>query len=760
MTAGTDRRPTLEDTGAWSRRAFLRRASGLTAAGAAQQLLGGLPPLAMPLHGRQAASGATVETTAGGVRGAVRTGIHVFKGIRYGAPTGGRNRFMPPAAPAPWAGVREVLEYGAAAPQSRSHPTTSEDCLFLNVWTPGPGDGGRRPVMVWLHGGGFSAGSGSSRTYDGVNLCTAGDVVVVTINHRLNIFGSAYLYLAELAGEDFSASGCVGMLDVVAALEWVRDNIAAFGGDPGRVTVFGESGGGRKVSVLLAMPAAEGLFHRAIIQSGAVLRVRSPRDATREAELLLAKLELRADQARELQSVPTDRLFAAFSAVSRDFEPEEHVVGMTTSTPVLDGRAIPVHPFDPTAAETSRDVPVIVGYNRTEETLWWRGRAMPLDMTETGLRERIEARLGSASDASRVVAAYRDAYPDARPWDLYILICTDHPRGMYARELARRKASQGSAPGVALPVRLGHGRRDEDAACPRDPLRVRQCRPRRDPAVRSARVARSQGPRREDERRLDGLRPDRQPKHRGPAALAGLFGEYARGDALRQRESRRAGSRPRSAAGHGRRAGPGLSGRRLAVIGAQSPEEAARTVFLKRIRIDNVRAIAGLELDFDGEHGGPRKWTLLLGENGTGKSTILRCIALLLCGRDASAGAAGAGSVELDSLRADKRPHRRHRYDRPGRHAGNAPGVAPRRDDLEDSRSKREALGSAGRRSRTHRAKLLPHRLWRIPSPWPPRDTRRRATFRSGRQGPNPVRCRRNAPATCVLGNGPALRTG
>ena len=443
MTPCTNRRRTSEDTSTWSRRAFLRGLSGLTAAGAAQQLLGGLPPLVTPLLGQHAASGATVETTAGRVRGAMRAGIHVFKGVRYGAPTGGQNRFMPPVAPAPWAGVREALEYGAAAPQSRAHPVTSEDCLFLNVWAPAPGDGGRRPVMVWLHGGGFSTGSGSSPTYDGVNLCTAGDVVVVTINHRLNIFGSAYL--AELAGDDFAASGCIGMLDVVAALEWVHDNIAAFGGDPGRVTVFGESGGGRKVSVLMAMPAAKGLFHRAIIQSGAVLRVRTPPDATREAELLLAALGLRANQARDLQQVPIGRLFAAFTEVSGDFEPEEHVVGMTGSTPVLDGLAIPVHPFDPTAAETSRDVPVIVGYNRTEETLWWRGRTMPLDLTDDGLAERIEARLGSASDASRVVAAYRDAYADARPWDLYILICTDHPRGMYARELARRKTAQGGA---------------------------------------------------------------------------------------------------------------------------------------------------------------------------------------------------------------------------------------------------------------------------------------------------------------------------
>ena len=428
----------------WTRRAFLHGVSGLAVAGGAAQLLSGAPAVFTRAWAQEATSGATVETTAGRVRGAIRAGVHVFKGVRYGAPTGGRNRFMPPLAPAPWAGVRDALAYGAAAPQSRSHPVTSEDCLFLNVWTRGLGDGGRRPVMVWLHGGGFRAGSGSSATYDGVNLCNRGDVVVVTINHRLNIFGSAYL--AELAGDDFAASGCTGMLDIVAALEWVRDNIEAFGGDPDRVTVFGESGGGRKVSTLLAMPDAKGLFHRAIIQSGAVLRVRNTRDATREAELLLAKLGLRADQAGDLQAVPTDRLFAAFTEMSRDFEPEEHVVGMTTSTPVLDGRFIPVHPFDPTAAEISRDVPVIVGYNRTEETLSWRGREMPLDMTETDLHGRIAARLRSDADAPRVVAAYRDAYPDARPWDLYILICTDHPRGMYARELAARKTAQGGAP--------------------------------------------------------------------------------------------------------------------------------------------------------------------------------------------------------------------------------------------------------------------------------------------------------------------------
>ena len=424
----------------WSRRTFMHRVSALTAGGVAAQISPGLS-----LLGRaQETRGSVVETGAGLVRGTIRGGIHIFRGVRYGAPTGGPHRFMPPVAPTPWTGVQEAVSYAASAPQSRPLPTKSEDCLFLNVWTPGLGDQGKRPVMVWLHGGGFSAGSGSSTTYDGVNMCTAGDVVLVTINHRLNIFGSAYL--AELAGGEFASSGCVGMLDIIASLEWVRDNIEAFGGDPNRVTVFGESGGGRKVSVLMAMPHAKGLFHRAIIESGAVLRVRNRHDATRESELLLARLGFRADQGRELQSVPTDQLFDAFTAVSREFEREEQVVGMTGSTPVLDGDAIPVHPFDPTAAEISRDVPVIVGYNRTEETLSWRNREMPLDMKDRELLERVAARVRSDVDAPRVVAAYRDAYPNARPWDLYILICTDHPRGMYARELAKRKTAQGGSP--------------------------------------------------------------------------------------------------------------------------------------------------------------------------------------------------------------------------------------------------------------------------------------------------------------------------
>src|SRR5215472_3840177 len=227
-----------------------------------------------------------VEITTGNLRGASSAGIYSFKGIPYGASTAGRNRFMPPQPPQPRAGVRDVLAYAGRAWQLPNRPkrrpvletllgpmdTTpeGEDCLTLNVWTPGVGDGNKRPVMVWLHGGAFAYGSGNRAVTDGANLARRGDVVVVSVNHRLNIFG--FLYLADLGGSVWAHSGNAGLPDLVAALGWVRDNIACFGGDLGNVTIFGESGGGGKVSALLAMPAARGLFHRAIIQSGAAIR--------------------------------------------------------------------------------------------------------------------------------------------------------------------------------------------------------------------------------------------------------------------------------------------------------------------------------------------------------------------------------------------------------------------------------------------------------------------------------------------------------
>ena len=240
-----------------SRRTFVKHAS-LLVAGAH------FSPWLKLVSGAQLEN-AIAETSAGRIRGVVADGIRVFKGIPYGAPTSGRNRFMPPAKPAAWTGIRDALAFGPTAPQTADNSGTtaagspaqqSEDCLVLNVFTPGLNDGRKRPVMVWLHGGGFSSGSGSGRILDGTSLAHTHDVVVVTLNHRLNVFG--HTYLGDAMGSDFALSSSAGMLDIVAALEWVRDNIAGFGGDPNLVTIFGQSGGGRKVATLMAMPARQG----------------------------------------------------------------------------------------------------------------------------------------------------------------------------------------------------------------------------------------------------------------------------------------------------------------------------------------------------------------------------------------------------------------------------------------------------------------------------------------------------------------------
>src|SRR3984957_11491170 len=275
-----------------------------------------------------------VTTSSGKVVGYTHNGICTFKGIPYADSTEGENRFMPPVRNKPWSGVRSSRQYGHVAPQaSRSgwdHDEEAfmfswddgiqgEDCLRVNVWTPGIGDGKKRPVMVWLHGGGYAAGSGQELlSYDGENLARRGDVVVVTLNHRLNVLG--YLNLAAY-GDKYASSANVGMLDIVAALEWVRDNIAAFGGDPGVVTIFGQSGGGGKVSALMGMPSAKGLFHRAIVESGSMLKANTEERSQKLTDLLIAELGLTSSTIDQLQTLPYAQLSHASQEVLRKNNP-------------------------------------------------------------------------------------------------------------------------------------------------------------------------------------------------------------------------------------------------------------------------------------------------------------------------------------------------------------------------------------------------------------------------------------------------------
>jgi para-nitrobenzyl esterase len=391
-------------------------------------------------------------TTFGRVRGVDAGGVKTFKGIPYGMSTGGAARFRPPANPAAWTGVRDALKYGPSAPQrepgavrteselgvaAANLPPEGEDCLVLNVWTPAVGDGRRRPVLFWCHGGGFATGSGSSPVTDGTNLARRGDVVVVSVNHRLNVLG--FTHLAELGGSDFAQSGDVGMLDIVHALEWVRANIVEFGGDTNSVTIFGQSGGGRKVATLLAMPAAKGLFHRAIIESGATIKLVAPEQAERVARELLQELKLQPRQWRELQTAPLATLMSAYFATMRRMNVDQMTMGFS---PTVDGTAVAQHPFHPHAAAVSADVPLIIGATRTELTSSADAAAFTLD--ESGMRARVGELLGES--ASRVIDVYARANPGASPSDLYFLIASDERYGAPVMKIAERRAALGRGP--------------------------------------------------------------------------------------------------------------------------------------------------------------------------------------------------------------------------------------------------------------------------------------------------------------------------
>ena len=373
-------------------------------------------------------------------------GIYAFRGIPYGADTAPR-RFMAPVAPKPWAGIREATEFGPRAPQPSFHfqrgtPSgfylpqdtgpISEDCLYLNVWTPGLRDHRKRPVMVYIHGGGYDTGSANNVLYNGANLCRRGDVVVVTISHRLNLFG--FLYLADLA-PGFEDSGNTGMLDLVLALQWVRDNIDEFGGDPGRVLIFGQSGGGAKCATLMDMPAARGLFHRVITMSGEQVTASRRESATSRSRAVLAALNLPVSRMGEIRTLPMDRLLAVY-----------HAAGYYG--PVKDGRNIVRDPFDPDAAPLSAAIPLIIA-NTNDETrlLIGRGDASTFSLTWETLPAKLAKHgeyLGNLNLA-KVIADYRVWYPQYTASDVFFAATTASRSWRPALIEAERRAAQPSA---------------------------------------------------------------------------------------------------------------------------------------------------------------------------------------------------------------------------------------------------------------------------------------------------------------------------
>ncbi|CAN7336198.1 carboxylesterase/lipase family protein [Rhizobacter sp. LjRoot28] len=392
-----------------------------------------------------------VETTVGRLRGLRSGGIHVFKGVHYGADTGGRHRFMPPQPVAAWSGVRDATAYGPYAPQMPADRRRAyadliaydlqpggmgEDCLVLNVWTPGPVRDARRPVLVHLHGGGFYAGSGNSPQFDGEMLARFGDAVVITINHRIGAFG--FLHLGAVGGDRYASAGNAGMLDIVAALQWVHDNVEAFGGDPARVLVFGQSGGGLKTSTLMAMPSARGLFQRAGVMSGSGLRALPDAAAAAVAEQFMASLEVDPSSLDRLHELPMAQLLAAQLQLER----ADRLQGEMPRAfgPVLDGRVLPRHPFDPDAPEASHDVPLVIGTTLDERAY----RMINFDLDDAGLLAFAERHVGDA--AAELVSLYRQDDPHATAYLLQARLDTDATFRRAAHLQAERKSARGGAP--------------------------------------------------------------------------------------------------------------------------------------------------------------------------------------------------------------------------------------------------------------------------------------------------------------------------
>lgn len=406
------------------------------------------------------AEGNVITTASGPVRGEDRDGVRRFLGLPYAQSISGENRFAPPQPVEGWTDVRAADRYADSCPQPQaSGPTGAtpispafespdyvspgDDCLALNVWTPANADGSL-PVMVWLHGGGWTSGAGSEMVYDGENLAGRDDVVVVTVNHRLGASGLSDF--SRLLGGEFEDSSNLAIRDLIASLEWVRDNIGEFGGDPDLVTIFGESGGGWKVSTLLGAPGAEGLFDRAIIQSGPLTRFMRPEEADEVAGAMLDALGITPETADRLNSISADDVVAAESQVMEQMPMAMQSPGFPSGFwPVLDEDILPQDVFDPDAAPTSRDVPLLVGQTGTEFTLFMLGDQAAYSLDEAGLEQRVTQIFGPENSA-QILATYRRDFPDYDPSGLWFRIYSDYAMGTLSSEILNVRSQTGEAP--------------------------------------------------------------------------------------------------------------------------------------------------------------------------------------------------------------------------------------------------------------------------------------------------------------------------
>lgn len=391
------------------------QALGLAALGAA------LPP-PTHAHERVNATAPLARTRNGRVRGrrvrdAGAADVLAFLGLPYGDDTA-PVRFRAPRPERPWRGVRDATAFGAAAPQAGALDPGSEDCLYLNVWTPALRDEARRPVLVYVHGGAYNTGSGSDPLYEGTRLCRRGDVVVITLNHRLNAFG--YLFLGEFDPR-FAQSGNVGQLDLVAALQWVREHAAEFGGDPGNVTVFGQSGGGAKIATLMAMPAAAGLFHRALTMSGQQVTAAGPRAAAQRARLLLDAQGIAPDRLDALCALPASTLLAAATKLRDPSRNEDMALYFG---PVLDGDTLPRHPFHPDAPPQSATIPMVIGNTRDETRAFLAGDPANLRLDWNTLRDALRRQQYVDLPVDTVIAEYRRLSPAATPSQVFFAATT------------------------------------------------------------------------------------------------------------------------------------------------------------------------------------------------------------------------------------------------------------------------------------------------------------------------------------------------